>query len=187
MVKVTHLKTGIREEEIKKASDELFKSFRCSKTYRIGFEAGVMWSDEHLQVPKIISKSMTITREQAKELLPIVKALAEGKMIQDKIEGLTDWVDTDEINLEYNGQKIKHRIKPESKYRPFNSVQEVLDEMHKHPDFGFIREKSTKVIYGIAMIDNFYLSTQDTSEHLSDTLGIYEFLDGSPFGIKEEC
>lgn len=58
---------------------------------------------------------MTIKREDAKELLPIVKALAEGKMIQDKIEGLTDWCDTDEINLEYNGQKIKHRIKPEKK------------------------------------------------------------------------
>ena len=49
---------------------------------------------------------MTIKREDAKELLPIVKALAEGKMIQDKIEGTTQWYDTDEINLEYAGQII---------------------------------------------------------------------------------
>ena len=48
---------------------------------------------------------MKITREVAKELLPFVKALAEGKMIQDKIEGLTGWVDTDEINLEFEGQE----------------------------------------------------------------------------------
>ena len=41
---------------------------------------------------------MKITKEEAKELLPIIKALAEGKKIQDKIEGLTGWVDTDEIN-----------------------------------------------------------------------------------------
>lgn len=54
-----------------------------------------------------------MTREEAKELLPIIQAFVAGKQIQDAIEGLTDWVDTDEINLEYEGQKIKHRIKPE--------------------------------------------------------------------------
>ena len=32
---------------------------------------------------------------------------AEGKPIQDKIEGTTQWYDTDEINLEYEGQIIK--------------------------------------------------------------------------------
>ena len=52
---------------------------------------------------------MTIKREDAKELLPILKAFAEGKTIQDKIEGLTGWVDTDEINLEFEGKKILHR------------------------------------------------------------------------------
>ena len=46
-----------------------------------------------------------ITREAAKELLPIIQAFAEGKPIQDKIEGMTDWVDTDEINLVYEGKK----------------------------------------------------------------------------------
>ena len=56
-----------------------------------------------------------MTREQAKELLPIIQAFAEGKPIQDKIEEMTDWVDTDEINLEYEGKKIKHRIKPQPK------------------------------------------------------------------------
>ena len=65
-----------------------------------------------------------MTREEAKELLPIIKAFAEGKMIQDKIDGLTDWVDTDEINLEFEGKKILHRIKPEPKYRPFKSKEE---------------------------------------------------------------
>ena len=54
-----------------------------------------------------------MTREEAKELMPIIQAFAEGKQIQDKIEGLTGWVDTNAINLEFEGQKIKHRIKPE--------------------------------------------------------------------------
>ena len=129
---------------------------------------------------------MKITREEVKELLPILQAFAEGKQIQDKIEGVTDWVDTDEINLEYEGQKIKHRIKPEPKYRAFKTQEECWEEMHKHPDFGFIREKGTKAIYSIAMIDNFYLSTSDRSEDLGDTLYVYEFMDGEPFGIREE-
>ena len=173
-------------EEIKKASDELFKSFRCGKTYRMGFETGVMWSDEHLQVPKIISKTMKITREEAKELLPIVKALAEGKMIQDKIEGLTGWVDTDEINLEYNGQKIKHRIKPETKYRPFETQRECWNEMHKHPDFGWVAAQDSKVIYHINIVGNGYIHIDGSSIIFSIAFGEYEFTDGTPFGIKEE-
>ena len=82
---------------------------------------------------------MKITREEAKELLPIVKALAEGKMIQYKIEGLTDWVDTDEINLEFEDQKIKHRIKPEPKHRPFKTQEECWNEMLKHEPFGWVK------------------------------------------------
>ena len=65
-----------------------------------------------------------MTREEAKQMLPIIQAFAAGKQIQDAIEGLTDWVDTDEINLEYEGQKIKHRIKPEPKYRPFKNQEQ---------------------------------------------------------------
>lgn len=34
-----------REEEIKRASGELFNSAPCSKTYKMGFEAGAMWAD----------------------------------------------------------------------------------------------------------------------------------------------
>ena len=83
---------------------------------------------------------MTIKREDAKELLPIVKALAEGKMIQDSIDG-SKWFDTDEINLEYEGQKIKHRIKPEPKYRPFKTKKECWNEMMKHQPFGWLTSK----------------------------------------------
>ena len=72
-----------------------------------------------------------MTREEAKELLPIIQALAAGKQIQDSIDG-SKWFDTDEINFEYEGQKIKHRIKPEQKYRPFKTKEECWNEMMKH-------------------------------------------------------
>ena len=136
-----------------------------------------------------------MTREEVKELLPVIKALAEGKTIQDKIEGVTDWVDTDEINLEYNGQRLKHRIKPESEYRPFKSKEECWDEMLKHQPFGWVKSKGKGYFHLIGLVQ-FESEFEDvvitfaTSENLArSSHSIYEnyiFADGTPFGIKEE-
>ena len=133
---------------------------------------------------KEISKTM-ITRENAKELLPILQAFAEGKQIQDKIEGVTDWVDTDEINFEYEGQKIKHRIKPEPKYRPFETQEECWNEMHKHPDFGWVVTKNCRVMYHIDSIHNALLIGY-IGYSFDEMYQKFEFLDGTPFGVKEE-
>ena len=127
-----------------------------------------------------------MTREEAKELLPIIKAFAEGKPIQDKIEGVTDWVDTDGINLEYEGQKIKHRIKPEPKYRPFKSQEECWNEMHKHPDFGWVKEKASEMIYNISGISELSIVILEDINSFKKAFDIYQFKDGTPFGIKEE-
>lgn len=117
-----------------------------------------------------------MTREEAKELLPIIQAFAEGKMIQDKIEGLTDWVDTDEINLEYSGQRLKHRIKPEPKYRPFNNQDECWQEMQNHHPFGWIKRDGKYV--NITLV-----SGGCSYDKHSETV---TFADGTPFGIKED-
>ena len=129
-----------------------------------------------------------LRREEVKELLPILQAFAEGKQIQDKIEGLTDWVDTDVINFKYEGQKIKHRIKPEPKYRPFKTKEECWDEMHKHPDFGWV-----KFCNSICFIQNisFNKITVISDEEICPTsfeggFTNMKFADGTPFGIKEE-
>ena len=146
-----------------------------------------------------------MTREEAKELLPIIQALADGKQIQDKIEGLTDWVDTDEINLEYNGQKIKHRIKPEPKYRPFKSQEECWQEMFKHQPFGWVYSKNESCYYCIISVEENRIELSPTEQscyveppkeyYLQNSyvdfvtvLEDYEytFADGTPFGIKEE-
>ena len=136
-----------------------------------------------------------MTREEAKELLPIIQAFVAGKQIQDAIEGLTDWVDTDEINLEYEGQKIKHRIKPEPKYRPFKSQEECLQEMLKHHPFGWLKSKDKGYFHLIGLVQ-FASELEDvmitfaTSENLArSSHSIYEnyiFADGTPFGIKDE-
>ena len=42
-----------REEEIINAANELCNSFRGGKTYKLGFEIGVKWADEHPKSPWI--------------------------------------------------------------------------------------------------------------------------------------
>lgn len=136
-----------------------------------------------------------MTREEAKELLPIIQAFVAGKQIQDAIEGLTDWVDTDEINLEYEGQKIKHLIKPEPKYRPFKTKEECWNEMLKHQPFGWVKSKDKGYFHLIGLVQ-FASELEDvmitfaTSEQLARSSRSisenYIFADGTPFGMKEE-
>lgn len=136
-----------------------------------------------------------MTIEEAKELLPIIQAFAEGKQIQDKIEGVTDWVDTDEINFEYEGQKIKHRIKPEPKYRPFKSQEECWNEMHKHHPFGWAKSKKSGTFYSIGSVlwdkefDDVFVTFAYDGMLCRSSKSVFEdftFLDGTPFGIKNE-
>ena len=133
-----------------------------------------------------------MTREEAKELLPIIQAFAAGKQIQDSIDCVR-WFDTDEINLEYEGQKIKHRIKPEPKYRPFKTQEECWNEMMKHQPFGWLKSKksgSFRCIGEVSWSDVFEtvyiaLSTSESLSRSSDSVfEEYTFVDDTPFGIK---
>ena len=85
-----------------------------------------------------------MNREQAKALLPIIKAFSEGKTIQ-WLTGSGEWYDVvgkDTIDFEYlTDRKTKYRIKPESKYRPFKGAEECWSEMQKHQPFGWILDR----------------------------------------------
>lgn len=61
-----------------------------------------------------------MTREQVKELLPVIQAYAEGKIIQCKIYNGTEWFDIGKDDkASFNTKLCDYRIKPETKYRPF--------------------------------------------------------------------
>ena len=63
-----------------------------------------------------------MTREQAKELLPIIQAYAEGKTIQYRRSAEGKWEDvTFGENLSFIDTSSNYRIKPEPKYRPFRT------------------------------------------------------------------
>ena len=124
-----------------------------------------------------------MTREQVKELLPVIKAYAEGKTIQFLIMD-NIWEDRD--NLRFLREPYRYRIKPQSKYRPFKSQEECRNEMHKHPDFGWVIAKDSKIMYQIYIVGIGYVLMDDMSISFPETFAEYEFTDGTPFGIKEE-
>lgn len=125
-----------------------------------------------------------MTREEAKELLPIIQAFASGKQIQDSIDCVR-WFDTDEINLEYEGQKIKHRIKPEPKYRPFKTQEECWQEMLKHQPFGWVRSTMSDNLYIIEYISD-DIDYNRTFASYNEAFEWVKFADGTPFGVMEE-
>ena len=124
-----------------------------------------------------------MTREEVKELLPIIQAFAAGKQIQDSIDCVR-WFDTDEINLEYEGQKIKHRIKPEPKYRPFKSQDECWKEMLKHHPFGWVRSTMSDNLYLIEYISD-DIDYNRTFASYKEAFEWVKFADGAPFGVME--
>lgn len=79
-----------------------------------------------------------MNRKEIAELMPIIKAFAEGKTILVKDKRLSDeedsWSETDDCS--FNIEKFDYRIKPELKYRPFANTEECWNEMQKHQPFG---------------------------------------------------
>ena len=126
-----------------------------------------------------------MTREEAKQLLPIIQAFAEGKAIQ-QTDGY-DWYDLDDPDFMANGNS--YRIKPGPKYRPFKNAEECWQEMLKHQPFGWI--KCEEGYFNIVYVDDDYagLADKDGSSILLASKNSYQnntFYDGTPFGIKVE-
>ena len=73
----------------------------------------------------------------------------------------------------------------EPSYRAFKSKEECWKEMHKHPDFGWVKFKRNSSFHHInavsteVSIDNAYIPYQDCIQQ-------FEFTDGTPFGIKAD-
>lgn len=123
-----------------------------------------------------------MTREEIKEAAKVMEAYADGKKVQKQdINGL--WIDCD--NPMFDWASFNYRIKPGPKYRPFKNQEECWNEMHKHSNIGWIINKSTKSIYHINVICHDEICLDETSLNYYEVLAHYEFLDGTPFGIKE--
>lgn len=131
-----------------------------------------------------------MNREQAKKLLPIIQAFAEGKIIQSiRINGR--WIDLD-INTTLSITRLieepqKYRIKPKPKYRPFKDKEECWEEMQKHQPFGWLKAISNKYYYSILeVVENGCIFVDGPKVSFYDLFKFDTFADGTPFGINEE-
>ena len=104
-----------------------------------------------------------MTREEAKQLLPIIQAFAEGEIIECRTKPGTisagipnEWTEIKEIGF-WNG--IEYRIKTEPKYRSFKNAEECLAEMLKHQPFGWI--KCEEGYFNIVYVDDDYAGLAD--------------------------
>lgn len=129
-----------------------------------------------------------MNREQAKELLPIIQAFAEGKTIQVRED--IDWCYLGN-ETDFNLSPQRYRIKPEPKYRPFANADECWQEMQKHQPFGWLKDKEEGYKVTITRVNDDentgIMAINGKSEWtLEGIIECYTFADGTPFGIKEE-
>lgn len=126
-------------------------------------------------------------RNQAKQLLPIIQAFAEGKEIECRVED--KWYKVLEICNETDPQD--YRIKPGPKYRPFKDAKECRSEMLKHQPFGWLISQNGEVNSLIIFIDNEGIVIGDRNNGVigfatATDLFKIKFADGTPFGVKVE-
>ena len=127
-----------------------------------------------------------MNRKEAAELLPIIKAYAEGKEIEGLYKGTkSPWFKIKDMDF---NQGIIFRIKPEPKYRPFANAEECWTEMLKHQPFGFVKMKDTEsgyyILKGIA--NQVVIGLNEIPFSYKKVFEDYIFADGLPFGVKVE-
>lgn len=121
-----------------------------------------------------------MTREEAKELLPIIQAFAEGRTIQ--LFGRDGWTDLYKDFI--FDTSYRYRVKPEPKCRPFKNADECWQEMLKHQPFGWLREKKRNVRTQIGFMHTEGIQgTSGGSSNYKAFFDCFSFADGTPFGI----
>ena len=128
-----------------------------------------------------------MNRNQAKQLLPIIKAFSEGKVIESRcIKGDTSlWYDDEDPSFD---DDFEYRIKPEPKYRPFKDAKECWAEMLKHQPFGWLKDSDSCYLHIVSMEIKFIGAVNSSgniiSQFYSGFYSDYTFADGTPFGVK---
>ena len=124
-----------------------------------------------------------MTREETRNAVKVMEAYVNRKKVQ-YLNNNNKWIDIH--NPSFDWYDYTYRIKPEPKYRPFKSQEECWQEMHQHPNFGWVLAKDSKIMYHICVVGIGYVLIDSMSPIFSEAFAEYKFTDGTPFGIKEE-
>lgn len=129
-----------------------------------------------------------MTREEAKQLLPIIQAFSEGKEIEGLYKGTkSPWFKIKDMDF---NEGIIFRIKPEPKFRPFKDAEECWQEMLKHQPFGVVKDKyfanyQTHRAFTCLVTNGCHFRGYE-DETFENSFKNLLFADGTPFGVKVE-
>lgn len=118
------------------------------------------------------------------EQIAIMKAYEYGKTIEVKRYDETKWKSLDYVeNYKFNFSCYEYRIATESKYRPYESVEEAFNEAKKH-GFWMKHKQSGRICFLTNFLEErktIYINSRATVCGLD---GYVWLDDNSPCGIK---
>ena len=118
------------------------------------------------------------------EQIAIMKAYENGKTIEQKRFDRNEWESIVYVeNFPFDFLMNEYRIKPEDKYRPYESVEEAFNEAKEH-GFWLKHKLSGRICFLTNFLEErntIYINSRATVCGLDD----YVWLDdGSPCGVK---
>ena len=119
------------------------------------------------------------------EQIAIMKAYEDGKTIERTIRDESEWKILEYVeNYPFDFSYYEYRIKPEDKYRPYESAEEAFNDAKKH---GFwVKSKDKHFLYFINSFEayeNVDIYINDC--HVVDFIEKFLWLDdNSPCGVK---
>ena len=121
-----------------------------------------------------------MTREEAKKMLPIIKAWAEGREVEYNYDGLWMRIEGDDIQLDVPAEC--YRVVP--RYRPFRDNKECMKALQEH---GPVIDRMTGATCFVSvLLDNyFYVNGEEEKVTYDEGFIRFIFKDGEPFGVKE--
>ena len=123
-----------------------------------------------------------MTKEEARKAAEVMLAYANGEEIEIAYSNGSCQTVT---SPEFNWGKVEYRVKPEPKYRPFKSQEECWEEMLKHQPFGWIKNNDGYIFNILAMLKT-SVKLNECYKNNCELFKGYKFIDGTPFGMKEE-
>lgn len=136
-----------------------------------------------------------MTREEAKKAAEVMLAYADGKDIEYRYYLQSVWQSSPIIVFDWNhyDYRVKkepsNNIKQEPTYRSFKDKEECWNEMMKHQPLGWVTNEGEKFINIFNIddigVDFIYDGDLDSLDY-GTAIRRLNFIDGAPFGIKEE-
>ena len=119
------------------------------------------------------------------EILKVVKAHSEGKIIEWSYKYKDDWSET--MRPIWDFQNLKYRIKPENEYRPYKNGREFMNAMKHHGPY-IISDSLDSFIADRVQYDRVgWRNTEDNSSNWKTyeelLIENYEWQDGTPCGL----